>query len=90
MATAGVSGESSSPLTYNTGGGKILRYDPVTHSTTTVVTGGYLFNPADLLRGRMTVFLILPTEHIRTQSALLRLWIGSMLRVCIKGGLQSR
>jgi type IV secretion system protein VirD4 len=47
------------------------------------------FNPADLLKGRMTVYLILPTEHIRTQSALLRLWISSMLRVCIKGGLQT-
>lgn len=47
------------------------------------------FNPADLLRGKMTIYLILPTEHIRTQSALLRLWIGSMLRVCIKGGLKT-
>jgi type IV secretion system protein VirD4 len=50
------------------------------------------FNPADLLNpmSKTTVFLILPTEHIRTQSALLRLWIGSMLRVCITGGLQSK
>ena len=48
------------------------------------------FNPADLLKGKMTVYLILPTEHIRTLSALLRLWIGSMLRVCITGGLQTR
>lgn len=48
------------------------------------------FNPADLLKGRMTIFLILPTEYVRTGSALLRLWIGSMLRVCIKGGLQTR
>lgn len=48
------------------------------------------FNPADLLKGKMTIYLILPTEHVRTQSALLRLWIGSMLRVCIKGGLQTK
>jgi len=48
------------------------------------------FNPADLLKGRMTVYLILPSIQVRTQSPLLRLWIGSMLRVCMNGGLQSR
>ena len=48
------------------------------------------FNPADLLKGNMTIFLILKTEHHRTHSALVRLWISSMLRVCIKGGLQNR
>ena len=48
------------------------------------------FNPADLLGGRMTVYLILPAKHIRTQSALLRLWIGSMIRVCMNGGLKTR
>ena len=34
------------------------------------------FDPADLLKGKMTIFLILKTEHIRTQSALLRLTTG--------------
>ena len=46
------------------------------------------FNPADLLTGKMTVYLVLPPEHMRAQSALLRLWIGSMLRAVVKGGLQ--
>jgi type IV secretion system protein VirD4 len=46
------------------------------------------FNPADLLTGKMTVYLILPPEHMRAQSPLLRLWIGSMLRAVVKGGLQ--
>jgi type IV secretion system protein VirD4 len=46
------------------------------------------FNPADLLTGRMTVYLILPPDHMRAQSPLLRLWIGSMLRAVVKGGLQ--
>lgn len=46
------------------------------------------FNPAELLTGKMTVYLILPPEHMRAQSALLRLWIGSMLRAVVKGGLQ--
>jgi type IV secretion system protein VirD4 len=48
------------------------------------------FNPADLLTGKMTVYLILPPEHMRAQSALLRLWIGSLLRAVVKGGLQER
>lgn len=46
------------------------------------------FNPADLLTGKMTVYLVLPPEHMRAQSPLLRLWIGSMLRAVVKGGLQ--
>ena len=36
------------------------------------------FNPADLLSGKLSVYLILPPEHMRTQSALLRLWISSL------------
>ena len=36
----------------------------------------------------MTVYLILPPEHMRSQSALLRMWIGSLLRTVVRGGLQ--
>jgi type IV secretion system protein VirD4 len=46
------------------------------------------FDPADLVRGKTTVYLVLPPEHIRAQQALLRLWIGMMLRAVVKGGLQ--
>ena len=46
------------------------------------------FDPADLCKGKMTVYLVLPPEHMRAQSALLRMWIGSMLRACVRGGLQ--
>jgi type IV secretion system protein VirD4 len=46
------------------------------------------FNPADLRKGKMTVYLILPPEHMRAQSPLLRMWIGSLLRAVVKGGLQ--
>jgi type IV secretion system protein VirD4 len=46
------------------------------------------FNPAGLLTGKMTIYLVLPPEHMRAQSALLRMWIGSMLRAVVKGGLQ--
>ena len=48
------------------------------------------FDPAELLTGKMSVYLILPPEHMRTQSALLRLWIGSLFRTVIRGGLSNR
>ena len=44
------------------------------------------FDPAELRKGKVTVYLILPPEYLRSQSALLRLWIGSMLRACVKAG----
>jgi type IV secretion system protein VirD4 len=46
------------------------------------------FNPAGLRAGRMTIFLVLPPEHMRAQAGLMRLWIGSMLRAVVRGGLQ--
>ncbi len=48
------------------------------------------FDPADLLSGKMTVYLILPPEHMRAQSPLLRMWIGSLLRAVVRGGLQEQ
>jgi type IV secretion system protein VirD4 len=48
------------------------------------------FDPADLLKGKVTVYLILPPEHMRAQSALLRMWIGSLLRAVVRGGLQEK
>jgi type IV secretion system protein VirD4 len=48
------------------------------------------FDPAELLTGKMSVYLILPPEHMRTQSPLLRLWIGSLLRAVVRGGLSKR
>jgi type IV secretion system protein VirD4 len=48
------------------------------------------FNPDDLRRGKMTVYLILPPEHQRAQSPLLRMWIGSLLRAVVRGGLQEK
>jgi type IV secretion system protein VirD4 len=49
------------------------------------------FDPADLLKGKLTIYLVLPPEHMRAQSPLLRLWIGSLLRAVVRGGLlQSR
>jgi type IV secretion system protein VirD4 len=48
------------------------------------------FDPDDLLTGKMTVYLVLPPNHMRAQSPLLRLWINSMLRAVIAGGLQEQ
>lgn len=48
------------------------------------------FDPAELTRGKMSVFLILPPEHARACSPLLRVWIGSLLRAVVRGGLQEK
>jgi len=53
-------------------------------------TKGSSFNPADLRNGKLTVYLVLPPEHMRAQSPLLRMWIGSMLRAVVRGGLQEK
>jgi type IV secretion system protein VirD4 len=46
------------------------------------------FDPADLRKGKTTVYVILPPEHMRAQSAWLRLCVGSLLRAVVRGGLQ--
>lgn len=46
------------------------------------------FDPRDLRKGKMTVYCILPPEHMRSQTALVRLWIGTLMRAVVQGGLQ--
>jgi type IV secretion system protein VirD4 len=46
------------------------------------------FDPKELRNGKMTIYLVLPPEHMRTQSPLLRMWIGALLRAVVRGGLQ--
>ena len=48
------------------------------------------FDPSELTKGKMTVYLILPPDQIDTQSALLRLWIWSLMRAVVKNGLQEK
>lgn len=48
------------------------------------------FDPAMLLTGKMTIYLILPPEHMRAQSSLLRMWIGSLLKAVVRGGLRTK
>lgn len=45
------------------------------------------FDPKRLRTGKMTVYLVLPPEHMRAQAGLLRMWIGSLLRAVVKCGL---
>lgn len=47
------------------------------------------FDPAQLRSGKMSIFLVVPLEHARTQAGgLLRMWIGSILHAVVRGGLQ--
>jgi type IV secretion system protein VirD4 len=46
------------------------------------------FSPADLLTGKMTIYLVLPPDRARALSALVRMWVGSFLRAVVQGGLQ--
>ena len=46
------------------------------------------FNPDDLRKGKLSVYLVLPPEYMRSQSPLLRLWIASLMRAVVRGGLQ--
>jgi type IV secretion system protein VirD4 len=48
------------------------------------------FDPSDLRKGKMTVYLILPPDRMRAQMGLLRLWISSLLRAVVRGGLQEK
>jgi type IV secretion system protein VirD4 len=57
----------------------------VSHSTRTSS-----FDPGELLKGRMTIYLILPPDRMKSQAPLLRMWVTSFLRAVVKGGLQQR
>jgi type IV secretion system protein VirD4 len=48
------------------------------------------FDPRELIGEKFTIYLVLPPEHIRTQSPLLRMWIGSLLRAAVRGGPNRR
>lgn len=43
------------------------------------------FNPLALRDGKMTVYCVIPAEFLRVQSPLIRMWIGTLLRSCVKG-----
>lgn len=51
-------------------------------------TSSSTFDPRSLRKGKMTVYCILPVQHARAQSALMRMWIGTLLKSVVQGGLQ--
>ena len=52
------------------------------------ITCSSSFDPSELRNGKMTVYCILPPEHMRAQAALIRMWIGSLMRAVVRGGLK--
>jgi type IV secretion system protein VirD4 len=44
------------------------------------------FDPGDLVRRTMTIYLILPIDRMNVLSPLLRLWISSMIRAVVRNG----
>lgn len=51
-------------------------------------TSSSSFDPSELRSGKMTVYLVLPPEHMRAQAGLMRMWIGTLIRAVVRGGLQ--
>jgi type IV secretion system protein VirD4 len=62
---------------------RFLDTPPVMRSTITSS-----FDPSWLFSRKLTVFLCIPPNLLRSQAGLLRLWIGSLLRACVKNGSQ--
>lgn len=54
------------------------------------VTSSSSFNPALLRAGKLTVYVILPPEHMRAQAAWIRMVIASLMRSVVQGGLRYR
>jgi type IV secretion system protein VirD4 len=48
------------------------------------------FDPRGLLDGKMTIYLILPPDRMRSQMGLMRLWISALFRVVVRGGLNPK
>ncbi len=53
-------------------------------------TSSSSFDPSELANGRMTIYLVLPPDRANAQAGLLRMWISSLMRSCIRSGLKQR
>ncbi len=76
--------EKSSTLTST---GRFLRF--LDTPAVAAITKASSFDPATLRVGKMTVFLVLPPSYMHSHAALLRMWIVSLLRAVVQGGLHS-
>jgi type IV secretion system protein VirD4 len=45
------------------------------------------FDPAQLRKGKVTVYLCIPPDRADAMKGLLRMWVGSLLRACLRQGL---
>lgn len=84
-------------------GGQLKQYEGKELGSVLTTTNGHLrfisslpvaaslrestFDPADLRKRPMSVYLVIPPQYQRTQSGLMRLWITSLLRGVVQGGL---
>jgi type IV secretion system protein VirD4 len=57
-------------------------------STIAASTRTSSFDPADFRKGKLTVYLILPVEHMRSEAGLLRMWISTFLKIIQSQGTQ--
>jgi len=48
------------------------------------------FDPMKLRTGKMTVYLVLPTQFLQSHAGLMRMWVSSLLLAVIRGGLDER
>ena len=44
------------------------------------------FDPGDLTKGRTTVYLVVPAQHLRPSAGLIRLWLSTIHRAVVKRG----
>jgi type IV secretion system protein VirD4 len=51
-------------------------------------TSSSTFDPSDLRKKKMTVYLVLPPEHMRAQMSLMRMWLGTFLRAIVRCGVE--
>jgi type IV secretion system protein VirD4 len=54
------------------------------------ITTSSSFDPAELRPGKMTVYIVLPPKHLRTQASLLRMLIGTFMLAVVQGGLSDK
>jgi type IV secretion system protein VirD4 len=63
---------------------RLLRWidSPAVHKS----VGTTSFDIGELRTGKATIYLILPLQHSRVLAPLMRVWLTTLLRVCIEGG----
>ena len=54
------------------------------------VTSRTTFDPQDLLRGKLTVYIVLPPEYQRSHAGLVRLYLSTLIGVVVRGGVQEK